>query len=374
MFINLFLTTLLTLSAAPTSSGRITQGRQRHNGINSRSVHVGPNATVTSWTITDPTVAYDMDDGPSLAKRDKRKHCEGECSKKRMTKITKDNQHPAKNKSNRDERAFQGGESSSGHRLIQVEDSKCGPSRATWPPTVASGPNGHIDWIDCGISATNPKDDHGWTPPTVTLNELVYMDLGTALRDPKTPFGACRKYLDSFTRVAGSKGLPAILLASFAMQESTCNPKATGKGGEVGMFQLAPENCKGVSREECYEQETNMRLAAEYIQAQIHAAGGSILLMIGNYNGWNKGMTYQDGTKARHSSCCYCQNNLDYVHQVVNGWLQNTQTTWYGENGNKLSSPVNLGTFNNLNVCGRKRSLPPIESMMIPRNPGGWRF
>lgn len=126
-------------------------------------------------------------------------------------------------------------------------------SKPLGPPAVAAGPNGHIDWIDCGISATNPKDDHGWTPPSVTLEELVYMDLGTALKDSNSPFNACRKYLDAFTKVAKEKGLPAILMASFAMQESTCNPKATGKGGEVGLFQLAPENCKGVSRQECYD-------------------------------------------------------------------------------------------------------------------------
>lgn len=35
------------------------------------------------------------------------------------------------------------------------------------------------------------------------------------------------------------------MLASFAMQESTCNPSATGGNGEAGLMQLASENCGG---------------------------------------------------------------------------------------------------------------------------------
>ena len=35
------------------------------------------------------------------------------------------------------------------------------------------------------------------------------------------------------------------MLASFAMQESTCYQWATGGNGEAGLMQIAPENCKG---------------------------------------------------------------------------------------------------------------------------------
>lgn len=157
--------------------------------------------------------------------------------------------------------------------LIQVVDAACGPSGAVcefffpcWETlcspvsyrmvflaqvNVAAGPNGHINWIDCGISSSNSSDDKGWNPPTVLLPELVYMSLTTALQDPNTPFTACNAYLDQFISVATSKGLPAIMMASFAMQESGCDPKATGEGGEVGMFQLSPDKCTGVS--DCFD-------------------------------------------------------------------------------------------------------------------------
>jgi hypothetical protein len=39
--------------------------------------------------------------------------------------------------------------------------------------------------------------------------------------------------------------VPPILLASFAMQESTCNPSATGGNGEAGLMQIAQPNCGG---------------------------------------------------------------------------------------------------------------------------------
>ena len=34
------------------------------------------------------------------------------------------------------------------------------------------------------------------------------------------------------------------MLASFAMQESTCNAGATGGNGEAGLMQIAPPNCE----------------------------------------------------------------------------------------------------------------------------------
>jgi hypothetical protein len=38
------------------------------------------------------------------------------------------------------------------------------------------------------------------------------------------------------------------------------------------------------------------------------------------YNGWQKGMT--TGQVKQEQWGCYAQQNLDYLHQLVNGWLQ----------------------------------------------------
>ena len=44
---------------------------------------------------------------------------------------------------------------------------------------------------------------------------------------------------------------------------------------------------------------------------------------IGSYNGWNLKMTYADATAEASEGDCSAQNNLDYVYQFTNGWMQN---------------------------------------------------
>lgn len=57
-------------------------------------------------------------------------------------------------------------------------------------------------------------------------------------------FSACTPYIDKFNAYAGESGVPPIMLASFAMQESGCNRTARGQSMEVGIMQIAPDNCK----------------------------------------------------------------------------------------------------------------------------------
>jgi Transglycosylase SLT domain len=45
--------------------------------------------------------------------------------------------------------------------------------------------------------------------------------------------------------------VPPIILASFAMQESTCNPSAVGGAGEQGLMQITPDKCKGAPNGNC---------------------------------------------------------------------------------------------------------------------------
>ena len=42
-----------------------------------------------------------------------------------------------------------------------------------------------------------------------------------------------------------------MLVASIAMQESTCNPKVQGGGGEQGMMQITKDKCKGAPGGDC---------------------------------------------------------------------------------------------------------------------------
>jgi hypothetical protein len=45
--------------------------------------------------------------------------------------------------------------------------------------------------------------------------------------------------------------VPPIILASFAMQESSCNPSAVGGAGEQGLMQITRDKCKGAPNGNC---------------------------------------------------------------------------------------------------------------------------
>lgn len=53
----------------------------------------------------------------------------------------------------------------------------------------------------------------------------------------------------------------------------------------------------------------------------LDANGGNVLASIGAYNGWRKGMTVDDATRARWTGNCRNQNNLDYLTQFLNAWV-----------------------------------------------------
>ncbi|KAI9509157.1 hypothetical protein F5148DRAFT_1283226 [Russula earlei] len=57
----------------------------------------------------------------------------------------------------------------------------CNPIGATSKITAFSGPNGHIDRLNCGINGG------GWSPPLVLVEELIVVPLEHARR---TTFGA----------------------------------------------------------------------------------------------------------------------------------------------------------------------------------------
>lgn len=87
--------------------------------------------------------------------------------------------------------------------------------------------------------------------PVISLGELKYADLGEVIGQGNSPFQPCAPYIDQFYQVAQQYGIPPILIASIAMQESTCNPSVTGGGGEQGMFQISQDKCGGAPGGNC---------------------------------------------------------------------------------------------------------------------------
>ncbi|KAJ7217828.1 lysozyme-like protein [Mycena pura] len=219
--------------------------------------------------------------------------------------------------------------------IIKVVDSRCGPSGATTKITKTAGPNGDIDWLNCGLTG------EGWSPPRIDIQEVKAIDLNDALKSSSSPFHACSKFVPFFYKYGGENGIPPIMLASFAMQESTCNPETVGGGGEQGLMQLTKDKCGGAPNNNCKDPEFNIKKGAAFFAKTLSDNNGDLLLSIGEYNGWYKGLTRAKATAARYTSCCRCQNNMDYLHQHLNGWMQNTNPYTMG-----------LGKYFNLDVCG----------------------
>ncbi|KAJ6596661.1 glycoside hydrolase family 23 protein [Mycena sp. CBHHK59/15] len=203
--------------------------------------------------------------------------------------------------------------------------------------TPTSGPNGDLDWFNCGITGS------GWNPPYITVNDIVAVDLTDALKSPSTPFSACSKYVQYFEKYGNQYGIPAIILASFAMQESSCDASTVGGAGEQGLMQLTVDKCGGAPNNDCKNPDFNIKTGARYFSQTLSDNNGNLLLSIGNYNGWYDGLTVAAATAARWTSCCRCQNNLDYLHQFLNGWVQNI---------NAYSN--HLGKYFNLDPCPGK--------------------
>ncbi|BEI82533.1 hypothetical protein CcaverHIS002_0304010 [Cutaneotrichosporon cavernicola] len=193
----------------------------------------------------------------------------------------------------------------SNNGLLKI-DGTCGPC-----PSTPNEPNGAQWWLDCGL------DDGGWAPPHITLDQVVYTDLtGEGI------FAPCTQFFDQFYRYGGEFGIPPIMLAAIALQESTCRPWLVGGIGEQGLMQLLGVNCDGAPGGNCQDVDFNIRRGAEYLRGRIDAHGGSLLAGLGAYNGWRVGITAGEVYQMKNDGRCWAQPNLDYMHQMLNGWLQ----------------------------------------------------
>jgi len=214
--------------------------------------------------------------------------------------------------------------------------SNCGPTGATEQTTPTTGPNGSIDWLNCGLT------NGGWNPPYVHISDIISVSLSTAVESGNGPFLACSNYVHLFEQYGNQYNIPGILLAAFAMQESSCNPNAVGRAGEQGLMQITDDKCGGAPNNNCQDPDFNIRTGAKFFADTLDGNGGDLLLSIGRYNGWSRGLTLAEATAAAKTSCCFCQNNCDYLHQFLNGWLQNIDAR---------NSSLPLGKYFNLDVC-----------------------
>jgi len=211
----------------------------------------------------------------------------------------------------------------SGAGLFSFVDNKCGKSGATEDVTKKSGPNGSMDFLNCGLYGG------GWTPPDVHIDQVSALSLDETIEEPNSPFSACKPFVHLFDKYGAETGLPAILLASLAMQESSCRKDAMGdNGGAYGLMQITAEKCsEGI---DCTDPDYNIKTGAYYFKNRLDENNGNVLLALGQYNGWYAGLTVAKATAVK-GQCCQCQNNLNYFQQMLNGWLQGKDGSTLGD-------------------------------------------
>lgn len=81
-------------------------------------------------------------------------------------------------------------------------DATCGSSGATEEVTKLTGPNGSMDWFNCGL------DGAGWTPPNLKLEDIRSVPLDEALEDDNSPFKPCKPYKEIFDKYGHELGIP----------------------------------------------------------------------------------------------------------------------------------------------------------------------
>ncbi|TKY87025.1 hypothetical protein EX895_003702 [Sporisorium graminicola] len=216
--------------------------------------------------------------------------------------------------------------SASGAGLFGFNSGNCGASGAN-----DNQPNGSQNFLNCGLTSG------GWNPPKLSLDQLKILSATQAADSPV--FAPCKDNLWAFQAAEKAHGVPATVLMSFAMQESTCNPSVTGGNGEQGLMQITPDKCGGAPNGNCKDPWFNVDTGAKYFKTTLDQCGGNLLQAIGQYNGWSVGLTVQKATAAKSQGNCYAQNNLDYLYQMLNGWFLGKANTY------------DMGTYKNLASC-----------------------
>lgn len=65
--------------------------------------------------------------------------------------------------------------------------------------TQTTGPNGAIDWMNCGV------DGAGWSPPYFGVGDLVTVELNDAISQGG-PFTACSSFVWAFEQFGNQYG------------------------------------------------------------------------------------------------------------------------------------------------------------------------
>jgi hypothetical protein len=145
----------------------------------------------------------------------------------------------------------------------------------------------------------------------------------TSLDDCDNGVGSsCSQYDQYFLNAASKCSVDPIF-----WQSSRCKSHHPTQSPTPGLMQVSCANYPSV---QCTDSiQDNVDAGTKYLTSQIDSAGGNAIEAFGSYNGWfiancglndNKGLT-GDYPRSSEGQTNGVPQNLDYLRQVLNGWL-----------------------------------------------------
>ena len=113
------------------------------------------------------------------------------------------------------------------------------------------------------------------------------------------------------SRHAAANGVPPELAHGVVMVESRYNPRATGRGGYIGLMQIGYRTARSMgysgSRSGLYDPDTNLRYGMKYLGMAYHQSGGSMCGAVSRYQGGHgaRGIT--------RAGSAYCGKMKKYI-------------------------------------------------------------
>ncbi|MDB6153658.1 MAG: transglycosylase domain protein [Chthoniobacteraceae bacterium] len=182
------------------------------------------------------------------------------------------------------------------------------PGERTLPNTSANGTQAAIN---NGIETKS-----GWNPPLLPMKNLRTISIDEFCRT----FPDAAKYKPFFIAAGKKYKINPTLLAAIAMEESHCDPGVSDSGNPAnagGIMQIQGQEEKGAP-----DPATNIMQGAHELRRHLEESKQNVLEAIGSYNGWQKGLVVKTMITPPWGGASM---NLDYVHQVVNGWCQGVE-------------------------------------------------
>ncbi|KAJ4864782.1 glycoside hydrolase family 23 protein [Trichoderma afarasin] len=230
----------------------------------------------------------------------------------------------------------------------QTNPNAQGACATTTGGSNACGPNGSEAWLNSGLNG------NGWNPPFLDINSLSHISLSDYYNGVGAP---CRQY-DQYFQSSGQKyNIDPAILAFIAMQESSCNADAGGP--TPGLMQCDPGNCQNGQSSCQYPIQDNVDCGAWVLQSALDNTGGNAVHALGSYNGWftasdgtglngGRGIT-QDYPCSQEGRDHGDPQNLNYLHETLNGWFQGKDM--YGSDANLDGSYSCSGSCSDGGLC-----------------------